>query len=73
MERELELLKQATSEIKMLRGQNQLMSARLDMFDNMMSVLHTDVARKSQGMSPDLVWEIEKFIEKESLQTKVTN
>jgi len=72
MEREIELLKQATSEIKRLRSQNELMTARLDMFDSMMAVLHTDVARKSQGMSPDLVWEIEKFIEKESVTTKIS-
>lgn len=73
MEREVELLRQAVSEIRILRNQNQLMSARLDMFDSIMSVLHTDVARKGQGMSPDLTWEIEKFLEKENAGTKVTN
>ena len=71
MKTEQELLKEAVNEIRSLRSQNQLMSARLDMFDSMMAVLHTDVARKSQGMSPDLVWEIEKFLEKENSVTKV--
>lgn len=72
MERYLQLLQEAAQEIKNLRSQNQLMSARLEMFDNMMAVLHTDVARKSQGMSPDLVWEIEKFIEGENKNVKVS-
>lgn len=68
MENANDLLQQAAAEIKSLRQQNQLMSARLDMFDSVMAVLHTDVARKSQGMSPDLVWAIEKYLasEKES-------
>lgn len=72
MEREIELLKSAVAEINMLRNQNQLMSARLDMFDSMMSVLHTDVARKSVGMSPDLVREIEKFVQKENTVEKIS-
>jgi hypothetical protein len=71
MERETELLKQAVSEIRMLRSQNQLMSARLEMFDSLMLVLHTDVARRGQGMSPDLTWEIEKFLEKENQNVKI--
>jgi hypothetical protein len=60
---ELELLKQAASELRSLRNQNQLMSARLEMFDSLMAVLHTNIATKSQGMSPDIVWAIEKFID----------
>lgn len=72
MEKEQELLQQAANEIKNLRSQNQLMSARLEMFDSLMAVLHTDVARKQQGMSPDLVWEIEKFLEKQNQQVKVS-
>jgi hypothetical protein len=72
MEKENEMLQRAANEIKSLRSQNQLMSARLDMFDSIMAVLHTDVARKSQGMSPDLVWEIEKHLEKENQIMKVS-
>lgn len=64
MKDEADLLAEAAREIKSLRSQNQLMSARLEMFDSMMTVLHTEPARKSQGMAPDLVWEIEKFLEK---------
>ncbi len=63
MKTEIELLKNAAMEIKILRRQNELKSARLDMFDSVMKLLHTKPAMESQGMSPDLVWEIEKFIE----------
>lgn len=66
MTQEIELLKSASVEIKNLRRQNELMEARLDMFDNMMAVLHTPIAQKNRGMSPDLVWEIDKFIDSET-------
>lgn len=62
MEKELELLSRANAEIKNLRRQNELMNARLEMFDSINAILHTQVASQSQGMSPDLVWEIDKFI-----------
>ena len=64
MKDEIQMLKEAVIEIKILRRQNELMSARLDVFDSMMAVLHTPIATKSTGMSPDLVWEIEKFLDK---------
>lgn len=63
MEDELNLLKEAVAEISSLRRQNELMNARLEMFDNMIAVLHTQYAHRSQGMSPDLVWKIQKFID----------
>jgi len=66
MKEELQLLQQASNEIKHLRSKNELMKARLDMFDSVMSILHTEVAQKNQGMSPDLVFEIDKFIETNS-------
>lgn len=62
MKEELQMLKEATFEIKSLRRQNELMRARLDMFDAMNAILHTQVASQSQGMSLDLVWKIEKFV-----------
>lgn len=65
MEEELQMLREAANEIKNLRRQNELMSARLDVFDSMMAVLHTPIATKSQGMSPDLVWKIEKYLDKQ--------
>lgn len=44
------------------------MKARLDMFDSINAILHTQVATQSQGMSPDLAWEIDKFITNEEKQ-----
>ena len=71
MQEELQLLKEATFEIKNLRRENELMRARLDMFDAMNAILHTQVAIRSQGMSLDLVWQIEKFVaSKEAEQPK---
>lgn len=57
------MLQEAANEIRSLRRQNEIMSARLDVFDSMMAVLHTPIAVKSQGMSPDLVWKIEKYLQ----------
>ena len=65
MEEEVQMLREAANEIRSLRRQNELMSARLEVFDSMMAVLHTPIATKSQGMSPDLVWQIEKFLDKQ--------
>lgn len=65
MDEQLQMLREAANEIKTLRRQNELMSARLDVFDSMMAVLHTPIAKKSQGMSPDLVWQIEKYLDKQ--------
>lgn len=62
MEKSIQLLKDAAFEIQILRRQNELMSARLEMFDSINAILHTEVAHKSQGFSPDLVHEIDKFI-----------
>ena len=62
MEQSIDLLKQATNEIKNLRWQNELMQARLGVFDNMMALLNTRVERGGKAMSPDLVYHIEKFI-----------
>lgn len=65
MKDELQMLREAANEIKNLRRHNELMSARLEVFDSMMAVLHTPIATKSQGVSPDLVWEIEKYLDKQ--------
>lgn len=62
MTTETQLLQEAVLEIKSLRKKNELMQARLDMFDTINAMLHTDIARQSLGMSPDLVWNIEKFL-----------
>lgn len=62
MNEEIQMLKKATAELKILRRQNELMRARLDMFDAMNAILHTQVATRNEGMSEDIVWEIENYI-----------
>jgi hypothetical protein len=60
---EKELLERALVEIKGLRRQNELMNARLSMFDAVMSALHGQPATEQRGgMSPDIAYEIEKRI-----------
>jgi len=56
------LLRQSAHDIKFLREQNKIMKVRLDMFDDCMALLSVRVERSGQGVSPDLVWEIEKHI-----------
>lgn len=58
---EKELLSRALSEIKSLRNRNELMRARLDMFDAVMSALHGQPATQRDGlMHPDIAYELEK-------------
>ena len=68
MKDEIVLLKQAVFEINSLKRQNELMMARLDMFDSINAILHTEVARRGGYESPDLVFEIEKFIKQNESQ-----
>lgn len=64
MKEEQNLLQRAASEIRSLRRSNELMSAKLEMFDNVMSALHGQPATNRSGaMAPDVVWEIEKYLE----------
>lgn len=60
---EKELLERALSEIQQLRRQNELMNARLQMFDAVMSALHGQPAvDRAGGMVPDIAWDIQKRI-----------
>lgn len=57
------LLAQAAAEIRSLRSQNQIMAAKLEVFDGMMMMLKTQPFYQSVGMSLDLVWQIEKALQ----------
>jgi hypothetical protein len=60
----IQMLKEAISEIESLRRQNELMRARLDMFDTMNAILHTRVvSRNDGGLSPDCLFTFKKYIE----------
>lgn len=63
MSQENQLFIQAASEIRQLRSQNQLMAARLGVFDSMMSVLNAQVRSDQMGMSEDVVWKIERHLQ----------
>ena len=52
---EIELFEQAKAEIKILRHQNQIMSARLEMFDSMSLIFNTVPNIKQEGYCPDIV------------------
>lgn len=58
------LLRDASSEIKSLRRQNELMAARLEMFDTMMRLFHTTPNYGSgDTMEPGIVYQIDKYLE----------
>lgn len=63
-ETHLHLLEKASAEIKSLRRSNELMGARLEVFDTMMRLFHTTPNFGGSGiMSPDVVYEVEKYLE----------
>ncbi len=71
---EISLLNQAVFEIKSLRRQNELMKARLDMFDTVNKMLNTSVPQQGSMMSPDLCYQIERFVERKDVtETKEAN
>lgn len=63
-----DLLLQAAAEIRSLRNQNQLLSARLDMFDKCMVLLHTAPQYPGLSAGEDIAWKIDKFISSKSQQ-----
>lgn len=62
---EINLLTNASSEIKQLRRINELQSARLNMFDSVMLLLNSNLDRGGMAHSPDIVSEIDRFIEQD--------
>lgn len=65
-----QILNDAKNEISRLRQRNYLMQARLDVFDQMMQVFNCQPPSQNTGISPDVVWQIERFIEKEAEAAK---
>ncbi len=68
---EIHLLTNASAEIKRLRRTNELQSARLNMFDSVMLLLDSKLAHGGMAHSPDIVSEIDKFIQEDG-QPKAT-
>ena len=63
MTKEVDLLARASCEIKNLRSANQLMGARLDMFDKCVMLLTANVQSTGGGMSPDITSEIDIIVQ----------
>jgi len=62
MTQEQQMLQEAANEIKSLRKKNELMATRLEVFDKCMLLFHTTPAYPLQVMSPDLLFQIEKYL-----------
>jgi hypothetical protein len=73
MTEEQQLLQSASIEIKQLRNENQLMSARLDTFDSIMLLFRTEPNYGNRGMTEDLVWKIEKYLTREKEPHPISN
>lgn len=58
---QIDLMKQASEEIRSLRNRNQYQSGRLQMFDDMMLLLRTSPGYgSSPGMGEDIAWKLDK-------------
>lgn len=59
------LLKEAAQEIQRLRQSNNMMSARLDVFDKMVALFDANANRGQNGcMHPDIMYELSKAAER---------
>lgn len=61
---EINTLTEAALEIKNLRKSNELMAARLDVFDSMVSIFKATPSSNGYGMAPDVLFDIDRMIEK---------
>lgn len=55
-----ELLLNAKSEIMMLRRENEILRAKVEVMDLFAVVLHTEPARSGRGVAPDVAWALQK-------------
>lgn len=55
-------MREAQHEIQGLRRSNEVLSAKVEVFESMMCLLHTQPATRSMGASPDVVFALEKRI-----------
>lgn len=62
MTTEQDLLQRAAVEISQLRRTNEILQAKVSTFESVMLVFRTEPNSQSQGMSPDVVWEINKHL-----------
>ena len=60
----IQTLKDAQDEIRELRRRNEILSAKVEVMDSIMCVLHTKPAERLQGAGIDVVYEMQKHISK---------
>jgi len=60
----IETLKEAQHEINSLRRSNEILSAKVEVMESFMCVLHTSPAQHRQTLSPDVVFELQKHVAK---------
>lgn len=70
---EIRLLTEANEEIKSLRHRNERMALRLNMFDDVLKLLHTKPASHQEGMSPNVSYEIEKYLNSKSADEDINS
>ena len=67
------LLREALLEIKWLRRQNELMGARLEMFDSMMNIFNARPPQIGALHKPDVAYDIEKYLDSIKDQESMKN
>lgn len=62
------LLQDARGEILQIRRENEILRAKVEMIELFACLLHTQPARSSQGMAPDVAWAIQKKLDELQLE-----
>lgn len=62
-------IQEAQHEIRSLRQANQILQAKAEVFDGMMLLFTSQPNFRTQGMSPDVVYTLDKYVDE--LKTKL--
>jgi hypothetical protein len=71
LQRVVSLLRDAESEIESLRRRNELLGAKVEVFDQLMCLLHTKPAERVQCAAPDVLYQL--ALERDRLERKQAN
>lgn len=71
MTKEIELLQEASNEIKDLRARNERQSIRLVVIDDMLDLLRAKPTAATQGYSEDVAWKIDKYIRENQQESEI--
>ncbi len=67
-----DLLQRAASEIKSLRNQNQLLSAKVQVYDDLMALFKSYPNYGNMAMAPDITWEIDRALSPQPVPENAT-